>query len=462
MSMRKGMVLLVAALAGSWAFCESAAAQWSEPVPVDEINTQFDEGKAFLSFDGLTLYFTRCHTDTYFYRRVHRAMRPVPSGPFTSVEEISALNYSGGHVGSPWVSPDNLRMYYYRTEPGNMGLGHHRIKLTERASVHDPWLAGTNLSELNSLGPVSTLSLTEDELTIVFTGNFQIPGGLGDFDLWIATRPSRVDPFGSIRNLAELNSTAADDSPCLSADGLELYFHSTRNGSHQFFRATRDSVDASFSSPEHFAIFDEPGASLIWPSLSGDGRAFYFSKSVDGEPYDIWVSYVVPQEVAVDIKPGSCPNPLKLKSKGVLPVAILGTEDFDVNTIDIASVRLEGVAPIRSGLEDVATPAADGNECECSEEGPDGYTDLTLKFKRQDVVEQLAIVAGELVHREEMVLTLTGTLCDGTEIEGTDCVVIVGKVPEEIAAKRSDLNKDGMVDLRDFAMLSRSWLELGL
>ena len=41
--------------------------------------------------------------------------------------------------------------------------------------------------------------------------------------------------------------------------------------------------------------------------------------------------------VALDIMPQSCPNPLNAKSKGVLPVAILGTRgtpDFDVSTID--------------------------------------------------------------------------------------------------------------------------------
>lgn len=67
-------------------------------------------------------------------------------------------------------------------------------------------------------------------------------------------------------------------------------------------------------------------------------------------------------KVDVDIKPGSCPNPLNLKSKGVLPVAVLGTEEFDVTTIDPLSILLsreeveEGVAPIRSDYEDVATP----------------------------------------------------------------------------------------------------------
>jgi hypothetical protein len=60
--------------------------------------------------------------------------------------------------------------------------------------------------------------------------------------------------------------------------------------------------------------------------------------------------------INVDIKPGTCPNPVNVKARGVLPVAILGTADFDVTTIDPASVRLEGVAPIRWALEDVATP----------------------------------------------------------------------------------------------------------
>jgi hypothetical protein len=66
-------------------------------------------------------------------------------------------------------------------------------------------------------------------------------------------------------------------------------------------------------------------------------------------------TYTVP----FDIKPESCPNPLNTKSQGVLPVAILGTADFDVNTIDAASIRLAGVAPVRSTVEDVATPVAD-------------------------------------------------------------------------------------------------------
>jgi Concanavalin A-like lectin/glucanases superfamily len=128
--------------------------------------------------------------------------------------------------------------------------------------------------------------------------------------------------------------------------------------------------------------------------------------------------------VPVDIKPGSCPNPLNVKDQGMLPVAILGSQDFDVSTVDPASVRLEGVAPVRSSYEDVAAPVRNKtNECDCTTEGPDGYLGLVLQFRAQDIVASL----GQVNDGDTFLLTLTGEDLSGTPIEGTDCVVIVGK-----------------------------------
>lgn len=130
-------------------------------------------------------------------------------------------------------------------------------------------------------------------------------------------------------------------------------------------------------------------------------------------------------EVDVDIKPGSCPNPLNVNSKGVLPVAILGTEDFDVEEIDPGSILLEGVSPLRWSYEDVATPY-DETGCEdCTEAGADGYPDLTLKFDTQEVVAALgAVTDGECIE-----LTLTGNLYSGIEFSGGDFVKIIKKGP---------------------------------
>ena len=127
-------------------------------------------------------------------------------------------------------------------------------------------------------------------------------------------------------------------------------------------------------------------------------------------------------EVAVDIKPATCPNPLNVKSLGVLPVAILGMEDFDVSDVDMSSVGLEGVAPIRFDYEDVATPF-DGELCNCHEEGPDGILDLILHFDTQEVVDAL----GPVVDGVELELILTGDTVDGVPLEGSDCIRIIKK-----------------------------------
>jgi hypothetical protein len=119
---------------------------------------------------------------------------------------------------------------------------------------------------------------------------------------------------------------------------------------------------------------------------------------------------------------------VNIKDQGMLPLAILGTDDFDVFTIDLASIRLAGVAPARSSYEDVATPVADGADiCECTTEGPDGHLDLTLKFNVQDIVAAL----GEVNDGDELELTLTGVLNDGTPIQGKDCIIIISKGKSE-------------------------------
>ena len=156
--------------------------------------------------------------------------------------------------------------------------------------------------------------------------------------------------------------------------------------------------------------------------------------------------------ISFDIKPASCPNPLNTKSKGVLPVAILGTDAFDVSDIDLASIRLEGVAPVRSGIEDVAAPNTDTDECACTAFGPDGYDDLTLKFKTQAIVEAL----GDLDHGDMWQLYLEGVLKDGTPIEGSDCVIIRGKARSLHGA---DVNNDGVVNVIDFSIFADNWLQ---
>jgi len=131
--------------------------------------------------------------------------------------------------------------------------------------------------------------------------------------------------------------------------------------------------------------------------------------------------------VPADIKPMSCPNPLSLMNKGVLPVAILGTPEFDATTIDPVTIQLEGVAPLRWSVMDVTAPyIGDANDdcMSCAENGEDGYDDLTLKFDAQEVIAAL----GDVTDGQCLVVELTGNLkaeFGGTPISAQDVLLII-------------------------------------
>jgi hypothetical protein len=137
------------------------------------------------------------------------------------------------------------------------------------------------------------------------------------------------------------------------------------------------------------------------------------------------VSPIPPELVSIDIIPKTCPNECPIKGGGSIEVAIHGTADFDVTNIDIASIRLEGVAPTRSSLKDKSTPVISPSDvCDCTTEKRDGFIDLCLKFDKKEILNEL----GEVNIGDSFVLTLTGNLKnDGTPIEGQDCMNIVKK-----------------------------------
>jgi hypothetical protein len=142
-----------------------------------------------------------------------------------------------------------------------------------------------------------------------------------------------------------------------------------------------------------------------------------------------------PLDVHLDIKPGSCPNSFNRNSNGVLPVALVGTDDIQAMEVDISTLRLEredgiggSVAPHEgppgpyTEIEDVATPFP-GEPCDCHELDGDGIMDVSMKFKTQDVVDILELddlAPGDLVE-----LVLSGQLLDGTLFAASDCIRLV-------------------------------------
>lgn len=118
--------------------------------------------------------------------------------------------------------------------------------------------------------------------------------------------------------------------------------------------------------------------------------------------------------VAIDIKPDSYPNSINLKSKGVIPVAILsgGVGSFDATTVDPSTVCF-GAATNPSLLGDCTEAHGRGH---IEDVDGDGDLDLLLHYETQ----QTGIGAADTV------ACLTGQTFSGNQIRGCDAIRIVG------------------------------------
>ncbi len=152
-----------------------------------------------------------------------------------------------------------------------------------------------------------------------------------------------------------------------------------------------------------------------WNDLHDWGRVGWTT------PYGIVELVPEPATFLIDIKPGSLPNSINLKSKGVLPVAVLGSEDLDVSLIDPDTLTLEGVAPRVSGKS--------GHFWSLEDVNGDSILDLMLHFDLQ----------GLTIDPESTELTLEGLLTDGTAFEGSDSIRIVPPMGAEVIPEPATL-----------------------
>ena len=186
-------------------------------------------------------------------------------------------------------------------------------------------------------------------------------------------------------------------------------------------------------------------------------------------------------EVDIDVRPGSCPNNVNIRSHGKLEFAILGSDDLDVDDIQNSSVRIEGARAIDAKERDVAGGDRDEDDdhCECERSGKDGINDLVFRINTQDLVRELLEDDDDLERGDCVTVTVTGRLEDGTRFRGEDVVRILGMQKVEHGKGRDDdddddgngnggngngggrhdLNRDGIHDVKDVLLRVRLLFE---
>lgn len=151
------------------------------------------------------------------------------------------------------------------------------------------------VANLNSESADIAPSITADGLELYFTSNRDHGADLSYCDIWVATRTSTDEPWETPRNLgAPVNRPeGAEASPCISADGLELYFSDVWPGSipesalrpggyggGDIWVSKRETREAQWGIPTNLGpvvnSIDEYDGT---PYVSTDGLSLYFSSN---------------------------------------------------------------------------------------------------------------------------------------------------------------------------------------
>ena len=152
----------------------------------------------------------------------------------------------------------------------------------------------TNLgSVVNSSTHDEYPSISADGLSLFFAS--KRPGGVGQKDIWVTTRETTDDPWGTPVNLGPtINSPANDGGVSISSDGMSLYFSSTRSRGNyaDLWVTTRDTIHNEWGTPMNLGPTVNSSADQCYTSISADGLALYFSSNRGGGvgAYDIWVT----------------------------------------------------------------------------------------------------------------------------------------------------------------------------
>jgi hypothetical protein len=195
----------------------------------------------------------------------------------------------GGTNISPCPSADGLTLYF-----ASSPLGAPLIFRATRATPYGQFGTPVLVSELASTTFELEPCVRSDDLEIFFVSIRA--GGPGGLDLWQARRSSRSARFGVPTPVVELNTTDDEHGPCLTGDGLRIYFASNRPGGlgvNDLFTATRPNWSSPFGAPVRVTELNT-GDDDVGPHVSLDGNTIFFERAVVGVPpfgdRDLWMA----------------------------------------------------------------------------------------------------------------------------------------------------------------------------
>ena len=274
------------------------------------INTSSGEGGAgglSISADGLSIYFDSDRSGGNGGADLWVATRATKNNDWSAPVNLGSVVNSSGQDNSPSISADGLSLYFSSNRPGAVGgSGWSAMDLwvATRETTADDWGTPVNLgSTVNSSDADYMSYISIDGLSLYFSS--ERPGGLGIRDLWMTTRATINDDWSEPVNLGPAVNTSSNERRMwISSDGLMLLFQSDRprtSGAVDIYMTTRASTNDDWTEPVNIG----PPVNIsiisdISPVVSSDGCTLYFSSYNRDGGYGNWDLWQVSIDPVVD------------------------------------------------------------------------------------------------------------------------------------------------------------------
>jgi Tol biopolymer transport system component len=252
--------------------------RWSTPTLLIALDSTVSEDDPTPSDDELELYFTSTRMGSLGKAdmwRVRRASLRVAWGPVEHVDELSTAQ----NENTPELSSDGLTMWFASDRPG--GMGQDDLWVTTRPDRSSPWTAPRNVRELNTPGIERGPSIFLGGLAMIFHSDR--PGGKGGTDFWITMRSSLSETatWSTPVPLASANTPGNELRGWMSPCGLELYYQADRGSGMDFYKVRRSSFDEPFGPEQPIPELNDPAYDQDL-RLSPDRRHAVFSSQRSG------------------------------------------------------------------------------------------------------------------------------------------------------------------------------------
>jgi len=135
--------------------------------------------------------------------------------------------------------------------------------------------------------------ISADGLSLYYSSNQT--GGSGGWDIWVTTRATANEDWPAPVNLGLIVNTSADEGrPTISSDGLSLYYETNRPGGiggWDIWVTTRATTEHDWGTPVNLGPTINSSTVDSGPSISADGLSLFFESARPGFGLgDIWVA----------------------------------------------------------------------------------------------------------------------------------------------------------------------------